>query len=117
MTGDLLLLVSLIAAAFAGALGHELAHWIVWRVTGRNPRLDIWGLCVQPRAGPRRTTAGDRVAAASPYAIGLACLLAGLDGGVLPLVAFGGAMVQIPSKVDVATIRGQTEWLLSASDI
>jgi len=107
---DLSLLVSLIVAAFAGAIGHEVAHWLVWRLTGRDPRLDLWGLAVQPRAGPQRTTAGDRVAAAAPYVVGISCLLAGWEMGAITLAVFGGAMVQIPSSVDVRTMLGRTEW-------
>lgn len=107
---DLLLLGTFVVAAFAGAIAHEVAHWIVWRVTGRRPRLDLWGLCVQPRAGPQRTTLGDRIAAAAPYAIGLTCVLGGLQSGVIAATVFGGAMIQIPSQVDVRTMLGRTEW-------
>lgn len=112
MMGDLPLLVSLIAAAMAGAIGHELAHWIVWKWTGRDPDLDLWKLCVRPRAGPRQTTVGDRVSAASPYVIGMASVLLGLSGGGLIAVAFGAGMVQLPSRVDVVTMVGKTEWEL-----
>lgn len=114
MIADIALLLSFITAAFAGAVGHEVAHWLVWRATGRQPRLDVWGLTVQARAGPQHTTAGDRVAAAAPYALGLACILVGLQRGLIPLALFGGAMVQIPSNVDVRTMRGQTEWAVES---
>lgn len=100
----------LVLAGFSGALAHEVAHWIVWRFTGRRPLLDLRGLSVKPRGGPQQTTTGDRIAAAAPYVIGCCCILLWVSSGGLTLLAFGLAMVQIPSGVDVATVRGRTVW-------
>lgn len=106
------LLVSMIGAAFAGAISHELAHWFVWRLTGRKPRLDLWKLVVHPQAGPQAVTAGDRVAAAAPYLIGLCALLTAAVSGSVVAAMFGLGLVQIPSASDVATLRGNAKWPL-----
>lgn len=107
------LLAGMIVAALLGALGHEIAHWIVWRVSGRRPQLDLWRLEVRPRSGPQRTTWSDRVAAAAPYLFGATAVVSGALTARVLLVVFGGAMIQIPSRVDVATICGETEWAVS----
>lgn len=100
----------MVGAAFLGALAHEAAHWLVWHCTGRQPTLDLWLLEVQPRAGPRHTTLGDRVAAAAPYVCGVAAIVGGwVTTAVLPIV-FGLAMIQIPSRIDLATLLGRVEW-------
>lgn len=106
------LLIGLVAAALLGAITHEIAHWIVWRVAGRRPRLDLWRLEVRPRAGPQATTWPDRVAAAAPYLLGATAVVSGVLMARVLLMVFGGAMIQIPSRVDVATILGRTEWAL-----
>lgn len=108
------LLGSMIAAGFAGAIAHELAHWIVWRVTGRRPSFAVWRLVVVPRAGPSHTTPADRVAAAAPYVMGLAALLWGFSGGGILWVVFGLAAIQVPSRSDVAAMRGQVDWEIGA---
>lgn len=99
-------------ALLVGTIGHEIAHWLVWRVAGRDPRLDLWKLEVQPRAGPRWTTPADRLAAAAPYLVGGVVLAAGWWIGDLAVLAFGVGVFQLPSEVDVATMRGRTEWRL-----
>lgn len=107
---SLLQLGSWILAAFAGAIAHEVAHWLVWRVTGRRPELDLWGLTVIPHAGPAHATPGDRVAAAAPYVVGLSCCLSGVVSGEVLWVVFGVGMVQLPSRADLATMRGDVTW-------
>jgi hypothetical protein len=109
---SLRLLAALAVAALGGVFAHELAHWLVWRLSGRRPLLDCWRLEVRPQAGPARTTPLDRVAAAAPYAGGLAALCAGVLGGRVLLVVFGVAMVQLPSRADVRTLLGRTVWAL-----
>lgn len=104
-------LPALIASALAGAVAHEIAHWAVWRLTGRNPSLDVVKLIVRPRAGPSHTTVGDRVAAGAPYLAGLVAVAVGWLSGQIFLTVFGAAMFQIPSAADVRTLRGQAEWV------
>jgi hypothetical protein len=107
---SLLDLASWIVAALAGALAHELAHWVVWSLTGRRPTLDIWGLVVIPHAGPPHTTTGDRVAAAAPYLLGAVCVLVGLQSGAVLVTIAGLACIQIPSRADIETMRGRATW-------
>lgn len=109
----LLTILSLVAVAMCGVVAHELAHWAVWFVTGRQPELDLVKLEVRPRAGDMDTTTGDRVAAAAPYVIGSLVAVLGWHSGAAFAVVFGAAMVQIPSAVDVATLRGRTKWRLT----
>jgi len=104
------LLLSLVAVAVAGALGHEVMHWLVWVFTGRQPELDLWHLEVRPTAGPRETVLGDRVAAAAPYVIGACCVALGWHSGALLVMVFGAAMVQIPSAADYGALRGRAVW-------
>ena len=112
---SVLLLAAFVVVAMVGAIAHELAHWAVWRLTGRRPALDLWQLQVRPRAGPRRTTRGDRVAAGAPYLVGGVAVAVGVLGYGVLWIVFGVAMVQIPSRVDVATVLGKTEWRLCAT--
>lgn len=100
------------AAGLAGALAHEVAHWLVWRLTGRDPALHPWKLIVRPRAGPTATTAGDRLAAAAPYALGLGATVYGVAVGSWPLIYFGVFTFQIPSRSDVSTVLGRTKWAI-----
>lgn len=109
----LLTILSLVVMAMAGVLAHELAHWAVWQVAGRRPELDLFKLEVRPCAGPMETTVGDRVAAAAPYAVGALVAVLGWYSGAVTVVVFGAAMIQIPSAVDVATMRGDTHWRVS----
>lgn len=103
---------TLVAAGIAGAITHEVAHWLVWLLAGRRPRLDLWGLSVKPRAGPTRTTLADRVAAAAPYVTAVPIVLVGLEHGSWPAVVFGICMFQLPSLSDLAAMRGRAEWVL-----
>lgn len=107
---SLLELFSWIVAALAGALAHEVAHWLVWSVTGRAPQLRVWELDVIPHAGPSHTTPGDRVAAAAPYLLGAVCVLVGLQSGSALWVIAGLASIQIPSRADVVTMLGRATW-------
>jgi len=104
------LLLSLIGVALAGAVSHELAHWIVWKASGRDPELDLWQLEVRPRAGPPNVVGADRVAAAAPYVAGAFAIAAGSFADLLLVMVFGIAMIQIPSAVDLATMRGDVVW-------
>lgn len=102
--------IAFIAAMFAGAIGHELAHWIVWRWLGRDPKLHIRSLFVEPRAGPSTVTVGDRLAAAAPYVVGLLAIVAGV-ALARPLVwVIGIGFVFNPSRADWRTIQGRGEW-------
>lgn len=103
-------LATWIAVALAGAIGHEVAHYLVWLATGRNPRLHLWRLTVTPHAGPAHTTRGDRVSAAAPYVVGGAALLWALVASSVLWGIFGLAMVQLPSRADVDTMRGRVRW-------
>lgn len=103
-------LATWILAAFAGAIGHEVAHWAVWLVTGRRPQLDVWKLEVVPRAGQAHTTAGDRVAAAAPYLGGAGVVAWGVSGHVALATIFGLAMIGIPSRADIDAMRGRVTW-------
>lgn len=106
------MIVAFIVVAMAGAIGHEVAHWLVWTITGRRPQFHLRDLYVEPRVGPTSTTAGDRVAAAAPYVTGALSIVAGYASGVVLAMVFGIAMIGIPSRVDLATMRGNAEWEL-----
>lgn len=108
---SLLELLSWIAAALAGAIAHEVAHYLVWIVTGREPRFEFLGLYVEPTAGPPTGTRGDRVAGAAPYLCGLTALVWAFAISSAPWAVFGLAMVQLPSAADVAAMRGEVEWV------
>jgi len=103
-------LVTWIVAALLGAIGHEVAHWVVWQYAGRSPWLDLWRLTVIPRAGPAEVTEMDKVAAAAPYAVGLVCCIYGIITWHSTWVIFSLAMIQIPSEADIETIRGNVTW-------
>lgn len=105
-------LFGFIAAMFAGSLSHELAHWMVWRATGRRPKMHWWQLYVEPRAGPATVNGFDRVAAAAPYAVGTTVLLVAVLASSYLVGAFGLGMVFLPSRSDWRTIRGRGEWAL-----
>lgn len=107
---SLLELTSWILAAFAGAIAHELAHWLVWKASGRQPDLRVWALEVIPRAGVATVTPSDRAAAAAPYVAGAVAIAWGLSAGAMLAVVFGIGMVQLPSRADVETIRGRVVW-------
>lgn len=98
------------AAAVAGALAHELAHYAVWLVSGRAPDFDVWQLEVVPTAGSRESTQADRVAAAAPYALGALAVASGVASASVTSAVFGLAMVQVPSRADLAAMRGDVEW-------
>ena len=106
----LLQLLLWMAVALAGAIAHEVAHHLVWLATGRKPRLDVWGLQVVPTAGPPNGTLGDRVAGAAPYVCGLTALVWAFVSGRVSWAIFGLAMVQLPSRADVAAMRGDVRW-------
>jgi len=105
-----LTLLSWMAAALAGAVAHELAHWVVWRLAGRQPTLDIVELTVRPTTGPVHTTLADRAAAAAPYVLGGVVLGIGLRWQLWPAVFFGVFAIQIPSAADLAAMRGTAQW-------
>lgn len=109
----ILQLLTLIGAGLAGALAHEGAHWLVWRLSGRDPTLHPWKLVVRPRAGPAFTTATDRVAAAAPYVLGVAVGGWGVIAGNWPAIFFGVFAFQIPSQSDVTTMLGRAEWVMA----
>lgn len=102
--------VGFIIAMFAGALGHEVAHWAVWTATGRQPRLHWRDLYVEPRAGPAMTTLGDRLAAAAPYLIGVLAISTGLLTSQPLVWVFGVGFVFNPSRADWEAIRGTAKW-------
>lgn len=104
-------LLSWIGIALAGTVGHEIAHYLVWQVTGREPRLHLWKLTVTPHAGPPDATTGDRVSAAAPYLVGAAALLWALLASAPLWGIFGLGMFQIPSRADVDTMRGRVRWV------
>lgn len=106
--------LTLAAAGLAGALAHEVAHWLVWRLTGRDPTIHPWQLVVRPRAGPTWTTPGDRLAAAAPYALGISVAGWGVVVGNWPAIYFGVFAFQIPSRSDVSTVLGRTKWAMTA---
>lgn len=69
---DLLVFVlPVVVAGVAGALLHELAHFIPWWLAGRRPDLDVWALEVRPTAGENRVQWFDRVAAGAPLFLGV----------------------------------------------
>lgn len=74
MIPGLLFVVGVVICGISGALVHELAHYLVWLLSDRNPRLDIAGLYVEPTSGPNDIRISDRIAALAPVLVG-ACLL------------------------------------------
>lgn len=97
-------------AGLAGALAHEGAHWLVWRLAGRDPVCDLRELEVRPRAGPARLLAGDRAAAAAPYALALAVGGYGVAVASWPAIYFGVFAFQIPSRSDIGAVLGRVTW-------
>jgi len=67
-------------------------------------------LTVTPRAGASHSTAGDRVAAAAPYLVGLASVVSGYAFGSALWILFGLGMFQVPSRADVDAMRGEVTW-------
>ena len=98
-------------AAVAGAVSHELAHYVVWLVTGRDPKLHLRALFVEPRAGPATGTTGDRVAAAAPYICGVSTIVFAVVTASAVWGVFGVAMIARPSRADLAAIRGDVSWV------
>lgn len=105
-----LIVLAWMAAAIGGALAHELAHYAVWVVSGRAPDFDVWQLEVVPTAGSRESTETDRIAAAAPYAVGAVAVAYGVASTSVTWAVFGLAMVQLPSRADLAAMRGDVEW-------
>lgn len=110
MTVSLSFLAAFMWVAVMGAILHEVAHWIVWLIAGRRPRLDLWQLEVIPRAGPREVKGLDRVAAAAPYLGGLTALTVGVTTGRVLWIVLAVFMIGVPSRVDIHTIFGYVEW-------
>jgi len=105
-------LLSWIVAGLLGAVAHEVAHWVVWVATGREPVFHWVELYVEPTAGGQLVTIGDRVAASAPYLLGAVAVINGAISHSAVWVIFGLAMIQIPSGADVAVIRGRARWSL-----
>lgn len=103
-------LLSWMVAAVAGAIAHELAHYLVWVATGREPLFDVRELEVLPTAGPEHGTRTDRIAAGAPYLCGALAVFVGVWNLSAVVVIFGLAMVQLPSAADVAAMRGDVRW-------
>ncbi len=97
-----------VGAIATGVVCHELAHWVVWAVTGRQP---VFGLTsVRPRAGPPRTLPSDRMAAAAPYALGAVAILIGGYHTSILWFGLGLGLIKIPSKSDIEAMRGRVKW-------
>lgn len=105
-------LLSWIIAGLLGAVGHEVAHWVVWTATGRQPIMHWMKLYVEPTAGEEFVTSGDRFAAAAPYLLGATVVVVGAISQSPLWIIFGIAMIQIPSRADVAAMRGGARWSL-----
>lgn len=105
-----LTLAAWVAAGLAGALAHEGAHWLVWRLAGRRPTVDWRKLNARPHAGPAAVTRADRLAAAAPYALGVFAVGVGWAWAWWPAIYFGAFAFGIPSRVDVETMRGRVRW-------
>jgi hypothetical protein len=103
-------IVAAIGLGLAGALAHEVTHWLVWRLGGRDPEFRLIELEVRPRAGPNHTTPLDRAAAIAPYAVAILALPLCLSLRWWPLWVAWVMLVQIPSSADVRTALGRTEW-------
>lgn len=90
MTSSLLVMWLALLPGFAlGYVGHELAHYAVLRVCGRDDGLSLW----PPRAKlvtPAPVPLDVRVAAVAPALVGLGLVAAALlASGVLGLVGWG----------------------------
>lgn len=103
-------LIYYIAAGLAGSISHELAHWAVWKVGGRDPQLNLWGLEVVPRAGPAHGTTVDKWAGVAPYLLGVTAVGAGAYSRTWLLFWFGVSMVMFGSKADAAAVSGDVTW-------
>lgn len=99
-----------IVCGLLGALLHEIAHWTVWKLTGRNPQLDWWNLNVYPRAGDIDITPGDRIAALAPYILALGLLPAVINSGYIPFAIGLLFLVQYPSSADINAALGRGQW-------
>jgi len=104
-------LFSWIVAGLLGAVAHEVAHWVVWVATGREPVFHWVELYVEPTTGEQRVTIGDRIAAVAPYLCGATALVWAFVSSSALWAIFGLAMVQLPSRADFAAMRGNVEWI------
>jgi hypothetical protein len=67
-------MAAVVCCGLLGAVVHELAHYAVWQVAGRQPEIDWRALHVDWTAGPDRVRPSDRVAAAAPVVLGILIL-------------------------------------------
>lgn len=89
MTGanPLLLLAAFLAGVLAGYVGHEIAHYVVLLVAGRNPSLSLW----PPKATfttPAHVPLDVRAAAVAPALVGVLVALTALVAAARSPLAF-----------------------------
>lgn len=112
------LFTDLILFGFLGAFGtvlHELAHYTVWRVAGRDPIIKAErSFMVCPRRGPTHVTPADRLAAVAPYVLGVGMVGLGivLNNMWWWVLALG---LLFPSGSDIQAMLGKAEWDLPAA--
>jgi len=102
------------AGALAGLLAHEPAHYVGWKMAGRQPELDWKKLEVRPTTGPKHTTPTDRLAAAAPYLLGITAIIVSVIFSNWPGIFFGLLIIHLPSVSDLGAIAGIVEWNLPA---
>lgn len=70
-------------AGLAGVVLHEATHWLLWRASGRQPRVTLWPPTVYiPPEGYERVELRDRIAAGGPFGIGVLSGILALAAGL-----------------------------------
>ena len=98
------LYVSLLAVSFlVGVVSHEAAHWLAWRLLGRDARWVGLTTVVSDYRGPPDVV--DAVAAVAPLTWGLALLVVSLTEGLLITIPAAAGLVVYTSRADIELAR------------
>jgi hypothetical protein len=95
-----LFVVLCVLAFVAGVVGHELTHWAVWRLLGRDARLVSVTVVECPHTGD--LDARDTAAALAPLAAGVTVGGLALAAGVLVAVPLAVGLVIFTSTQDLS---------------
>jgi hypothetical protein len=98
------LYVTLLAVSFLlGVVGHEAAHWLAWRLLGREARWVGLTTVVSDYRGPPDHV--DAVAAVAPLALGASLLVVGLSVGLLVTIPAATGLMIYTSRADIELAR------------
>jgi hypothetical protein len=98
------LYVALLGVSFlTGVVGHEAAHWLAWRLLGREARwVDLTTVVSEYRGPPDHV---DTVAATAPLVLGTSLLVASLTEGLLVTIPAAAGLVVYTSRADLELAR------------